>query len=380
MSAEYTLKIITNIQQTDTLEDSWRALTEKNIGCKSNIPFFMSWDWIQQWLRTYQEYILTLKIICIMRNNECIAIAPFYICQSRVLGMSIDSLSLIATNEPENCEVASEHMDIAFSPQYKHDIIQLLASHLKQCTDFNQYHLKDIHKNSLVYQLTQILRPDSHQYQEQLSGYQFTIDTNKKICFPDAFLKKKKRVLNKFVKLNNEERCEFNVAKSKNEALALYKQLVHLHQKRWQPKNKPGVFSNTHFYNFHKQLIKNSFHTNMITLSAITADNQIISVNYSINWHNTLYFYQSGIDDTYKPNLSPGLLNHLLLVNYCQENNIEQYNLLKSSEKDDYKSQFSQLGDELIDITMLSSVKMNIVLRTLKIIKRIRITLSKRFE
>jgi len=176
-----------------------------------------------------------------------------------------------------------------------------------------------------------------------------------------SFLKKKKRTLNKFEKLSKSQDCHFIVVNNIGDALKLYKKLIELHKKRWEHKNKPGVFSNNDFYEFHKNFIIKSFEKGMIVLSAIQIENEIISVNYSIKWHNTLYFYQSGIDECYKPNLSPGLLNHLLLIQYCREQDIQQYNLLKSA-KNDYKSQFSQLGDELIDITMLSSSNLNLFL------------------
>ena len=156
------------------------------------------------------------------------------------------------------------------------------------------------------------------------------------------------------------QHCEFIIANEEKQALKLYDQLIELHQKRWQQKNKPGVFANNYFYAFHRRFIKQYVEKGIVVLSAIQIENQIISVNYSIKWHNTLYFYQSGMDERYKPNLSPGLLNHLLLIQYCKEQNIQQYNLLKST-KNDYKSHFSQRGDELINITMLTSNKLNLI-------------------
>jgi hypothetical protein len=365
MTSLYSLKTITNIEQALLLESKWRALIEAysdNDNSQHNeaLQCFMSWEWLNQWLETYQDYIVELKIICILYDGEYVAIAPFYIGTNNTWGLTKKSLSFIATNEPEDCEVASEFIDIAYSTKHKQKIIQLLASQLSNISEITRFNFKDLNKYSVIYAICQILKTQKIAYEERTTGYQFYINVSDTCQYPTSFLKKKKRILNRFEKITSAKNCQFIIANDKTQALQLYDQLVELHQIRWRQKNKPGVFSNGYFYKFHKNLIEKSFEKGMIVLSAIQIESRIISVNYSIKWHGTLYFYQSGIDESFKPNLSPGLLNHLLLVQYCKEQHLQKYNLLKSL-KNDYKSKFSQLGDELIDVTMLSSNKSNLL-------------------
>jgi hypothetical protein len=359
MPSSYTVKTITNIKQAMMLEHEWRILTEINVEKRESTQCFMSWEWLSQWLQTYQDYIFELKIIYIIHNDEYIAIAPFYVSTNKTLGITTKTLSFIATNEPEYCEVASEFIDIAYADQHKPKIIELLTEKLSNLTDINKFNFRDLNKSSLMYSVCQQLKLKTIAYNEQITGYQFHINIAEPCQHSASFLKKKKRILNKFENIRNTQCGQFIIANEKKQALKLYEQLVELHQKRWQQKNKPGVFSNNYFYEFHRKFIEQYVEKGIIVLSAIQIENQIISVNYSIKWRNTLYFYQSGIDESYKPNLSPGLLNHLLLIQYCTEQKIQQYNLLKSA-KSDYKSQFSQLSDELIDITMLSSNILNL--------------------
>lgn len=359
MQSLYTVKTITNIKLAMLLKNEWRALTGANSQKKEPLQCFMSWEWLSQWLQTYQNYITELKIICILYNDEYVAIAPFYISKNKAFGITTKALSLIATNEPEHCEVASEFIDIAYSTEHKQKTIELLTEKLSNLTNINKFNFNDLNKRSLMYAICQKLQPKTIAYQEHVTGHQFYTNIADTFQYSTSFLKKKKRILNRFEKVSKSQNCQFIIARNEDQAFLLYEQLVELHQKRWQQKNKPGVFSNSSFYAFHRGFIKNSFKKGLIILSALQIDNQIISVNYSIKWHNTLYFYQSGIDELYKPNLSPGLLNHIMLIQYCKQQDIQQYNLLKSA-KNDYKSQFSQLGDELINITMLSSNKLNL--------------------
>jgi len=392
MHSSYKLKTLTNLNEVLALEPKWRILTEATTETttshKTDLPCFMAWEWLNQWLQTYQDFIIELNVICILYNDETIAIAPFYICINKAWGNTTKTLSLMATNEPEHCEIASEFIDVAYSTKHKQKIIELLTAHLIHLVEsvesaesvelnrITQYSFKDLHKNSLMFLICQKAKPQMLAYKEQISGYQFVTNIDNHSHYSASFLKKKKRILNRYYKMSNAKDCQFIIAKSKTVALELYEQLVQLHQKRWQKKDKAGVFSDDYFYTFHKNFIKQSFEKGMVVLSAIQIEGKIISVNYSIKWHNTLYFYQSGIDETYKPNLSPGLLNHLLLIDYCEKQHIQQYNLLKSTKKDDYKSQFAQLSDELIDITMLLPSKLNlfwfVLDRVKQVLKRLR--------
>tara|TARA_R110001599_G_scaffold79463_3_gene215308 strand:- start:14697 stop:15851 length:1155 start_codon:yes stop_codon:yes gene_type:complete len=359
MPSPYSVKTITNIEQAKLLENEWRILTEKNAEIKTDLQCFMSWEWLSQWLETYQDYILNLKIICVLYHDEVVAIAPFYISATNTWGVTQKALSFIATNEPEQCEVASEFIDIAYSILHKEKISELLSEQLIKLNNITKFSFKDLNKNALMYMVCQKIKAKMITYEEEVVGYQFINDINNPPQYSVSFLKKKKRILNKFEKIGNSKYCQFVIAKDAIQALKLYEKLVELHLQRWQQRNKPGVFSNNYFYEFHRNFIINCFKKGMIVLSAIQIENKIISVNYSIKWHNTLFFYQSGIDELHKPNVSPGLLNHLLLINYCEKQKIECYNLLKSSKIHDYKGQFSQVSDELINITMLLSNKFN---------------------
>ena len=357
MSSSYSFNVITDIDQAIMLETTWRTLTEQNI---ENLQCFMSWEWLVQWLVSYQDYIDELKIICVMHNDVCIAIAPLYVSTSKTFGMQTSTLAFIATNEPEICEVASELIDIAYLPSYKEVIVELLAKQFYALNNIHRFHFKDIHKNSLIYSVCQKIKSSMLSYSEQIVGYQFYINPDDNPNYPASFTKKRKRILNRFTKFQLTTNSKFIIADNKLLALKFYEHLIQLHQQRWHQRNKSGVFENHCFSNFHRLFIEKNFEKKMVVISALQIDEKIISVNYSLKWCNVLYFYQSGIDDTYKPNLSPGLLNHLLLVDYCKVNHIQQYNLLKSANIDDYKNQFSQLGDELIDVTMLLSTKLNV--------------------
>ena len=142
MPSLYTVETITDIKQAIMLENEWRTLIEATAEKKESVQCFMSWEWLTQWLQTYQDYIVELKIMCVLYNGTYVAIAPFYICTNSKWGITAKTLSFIATNEPENCEVASEFIDIAYSTQHKQKIIELLSFKLSHLTDITQFNFR----------------------------------------------------------------------------------------------------------------------------------------------------------------------------------------------------------------------------------------------
>ncbi|WP_440874866.1 GNAT family N-acetyltransferase [Thalassotalea sp. PLHSN55] len=352
----YTVKVITTKAELLTLKASWLLLERQQASDTSQC--FISWQWLTLWLDTYQDIVEELRVITVYHQQECIAIAPFYCRNKHVFAKK--ELAFIGTNEDEEAEVASELLDIVCLTQYKSDVSKLIAKQLIAFTDLSGFNFVDISKQSLIYSVCALMKNQMLSAQEANAGWQFYLTTTQNDEFTAKLLHKKKRIINRFYR---QENANFIIATNLAQALALFDDLVQLHQQRWQGKQKLGVFANPDFYAFHKKIIEQSFNDNESQLhaviSAVSVDNQTIAVNYSLKYRNKLYFYQSGINEYFQPNLSPGLLNHLLLVQYCQTAQITQYNLLKSASQNDYKKNISQLGLEVLSIKMLPFSNLN---------------------
>lgn len=330
----FTFKIINDINK---IENDWNDLILES----NTTNIFINYFWVNNWVNSYQNFIHKLNIIVVFDNKKCIAICPFYIAS-----ISSNTLSLIGTNEPETCEVNAEGMDIIFLKDYRENLLSYLVNIIDNHLNTKCISMKNIIEDSLIHSIAKKLS-GSKVSRQFPPCYQFIFDQFNNLESTLLTLKKNKRVLNKFI---NNEHCTFEIANSSACKELLFESLVKLHHNRWEAKGKRGVFDDKTFLNFHRSMLKDINFTKYVLLSAVKYKQEIISVNYSFHIDDTIYFYQAGINTTFKPNFSPGLLNHLLLIKYASGIDVNIYNLLLSNNTNTYKSGLSNNTVKLISI------------------------------
>jgi len=331
-----TFKIINNI---DELEDLWNCLLQTS----NTENIFLDYYWVRNWVKNYQHIIKELCVIVVFDKKKCIAINPFY-----VSSFQLNTLSLIGTNEPEECEVNAEGIDIIYLAQYRKELLIYLVSIIEKHINAQSIIIKNINEFSLIHDIAKQLSMSKFSHQSQ-PCYQFIFTQFDNIENTLLTKKKNKRTLNKFIK---DEYCIFEVAENNTSKNEFFDALIKLHHSRWRTKGKHGVFGNQTFFDFHKTLLSDTNFSKHILLSAIKYKQEIISVNYSFHIKDKIYFYQAGINTTFNPNFSPGLLNHLLLIKQIEKSGVNEYNLLLSHDIKSYKSGLSNDKNKLVSIAI----------------------------
>lgn len=323
--------------EIDEVESQWHTLIEAS-GTKN---IFLNYYWIRNWVKSYANNIEKLHLIVVFDNKKCVAISPFY-----VSSFHPKTLSLIGTNEPEQCEVNAEGMDVIYLTQYKEELLSYLVYIIEKHVNANCIVIKNIIEFSFIHRITEQLSRSKFS-REFEPCYQFIFNQFDNIKSTLDTHKKNKRTLNKFTK---DELCIFEVADNAYSKQEFFDVLIKLHQKRWKQKGKQGVFDNPVFLDFHRSLLLDANFAKFVLLSAIKYNQEIISVNYSFCFKDKIYFYQAGINSAFKPNFSPGLLNHLLLINHGRNIRTKEYNLLLSNDKNSYKNELSNHQTKLISV------------------------------
>jgi len=334
-----TFKIINNIDELEELEEQWNFLLQT--ATTGNV--FLDYYWVRNWVESYQNIIEKLYVVVVFDMKKCIAISPFY-----VSSFHANTLSFIGTNEPEECEVNAEGMDIIYLAQYREDLLIYLVSIIEKHINAHNIIIKNITEFSLIHAITKQLSIAKFSHQAE-PCYQFIFTQFNNIESSLLTNKKNKRSLNKFIK---DEDCIFEIAENDATKKEFFDTLVKLHHSRWETKGKQGVFDNRIFFDFHNSLLLDIEFSQYILLSAVKYKQEIISVNYSFYIKNKIYFYQAGINTTFKPNFSPGLLNHLLLIKQIERSGGNEYNLLLSHDINSYKSGLSNDKNKLVSITI----------------------------
>jgi CelD/BcsL family acetyltransferase involved in cellulose biosynthesis len=328
--------------QIDQLENQWNSLLEAT----DTTNIFLNFYWARNWLKNYHNHVESLQVIVIFDNNKCIAIAPLYISSYHK-----ETLALLGTNEPEWCEVQAEAMDIIYLAEYHDALVNYFVKIFETHFPIPSITLKNISKTSFIHNIATKLT-SKYFYIQNSSCYQFIFnqfDSVNSTLLLNKNNKNNKRILNKFLK---NDICTYEVADTDKEKKELFDTLVELHQKHWNYKGKKGVFAEREFLNFHRALLFDVNFNKNILLTAVKHDKKVLSVNYSFITKNKVYFYQAGIDSLFKPNFSPGLLNHLLLIKHGESIGVEEYNLLLSEDINSYKAKLSNRTTTLITVEL----------------------------
>jgi len=334
----------------DDLKSSWNDLLLK----QSHLSFFLSWEWLNTWWHTYANDTDKLFILLFEENNEVIGIVPLYIQNNEVI-------RFIGTGESEAEEVSSEYLDVICSIDNTNSIVKLLSTALtvKLNTvvklEFNNYLI-----NSAIHE-TIIQLKSQHWHHITLSGirYQASLKegfTHYKQSCSKSLIKKLLRHKNKFTSSLNGLLIPYHTQHKYVEGLNL---LASLHSNRWQKKNLDGAFTSNTFFEFHYQFCQLALKNNWLNIYTLESNENNIAAIYNINFQETCYFYQMGIDTDFKPNLSPGYLIHLLLIEQSINNKLHFYDFMKGTEQASYKSNLSDVRTKMFNAVLLKKNQPN---------------------
>ncbi len=95
-----------------------------------------------------------------------------------------------------------------------------------------------------------------------------------------------------------------------DEALAIYDELIALHQSAWQARGETGSFASRWFSDFHRGLIRKRFASGEIQLMRLRAGSATVGCLYNFVWGGTVSFYQSGFAFSDDNKRKPGLTCH----------------------------------------------------------------------
>ena len=93
-------------------------------------------------------------------------------------------------------------------------------------------------------------------------------------------------------------------AETVDEGLAIFREMIPLHQRRWQRVGKPGAFASARFTGFHEELIQRLLPKGQIVLFRVTAGEQMVGIFYGFAEGNVVYHYQWGLAEFEQNSLS----------------------------------------------------------------------------
>jgi CelD/BcsL family acetyltransferase involved in cellulose biosynthesis len=108
----------------------------------------------------------------------------------------------------------------------------------------------------------------------------------------------------------------FEIASDERAAVAIYDELVRLHQRAWEGRVEPGAFADPWFDKFHRRLIAKRFAHGEIQLARLRTAAQTIGCLYNYVSNGRVLVYQTGINPDADPKLKPGFFTHLFAIEH----------------------------------------------------------------
>jgi len=122
------------------------------------------------------------------------------------------------------------------------------------------------------------------------------------------------------------------------------RELVALHQTRWQPRGGSSAFDRPALVDFHEELSGLALARGWLRLFTLRLDDAAVAAVYGFRYRNTFYFYQSGFDPRHA-RASVGLIAVGLSIKAAVEEGVTEYDFLHGDEG--YKFHWARRTREL---------------------------------
>lgn len=345
-----TLETISNNCEFNNLKAEWEDLTDAS----DSATFFLGFHWFYIWWQHYSSAKDTLNIIIIRDNKKLIAILPLYISQN--------SLRFIGTNDNETDEVCTEYCDIICLKDFEDIVTPLLIIEMNKFLQRSvEIQFSNYLERSLLDKLVRKLQLH-HWTIKQSIGVRYYASLPETFehylgSLTPSFTKKMKRLSRK---CNNKLDSSIDKTTSKESIITNLEVLKDLHTTHWNLKNKTGAFTSERFFNFHYEFCLSMHNQEKLQLWILSVAEEPIAAIYCIDDKGTRFFYQSGINIEFKPNISPGNLIHLFAIEDAINSKIERYDFMNGGNTNSYKQTFTNQTSNMYNAKIFRKSTINL--------------------
>jgi CelD/BcsL family acetyltransferase involved in cellulose biosynthesis len=344
---------------------------------QSNHSFFLSADWIFNWLSVLPKEQKIIFVVGYKDNEPHLAFFigirkrirdKLFLTQSLYLNTTgleyYDSLTI-----EYNSILISSCINEEIYPLLWSDTIKFLDSFIKWDELYipgatEQMHVLcnkmiEIHKDTLHCEV----RSNENSYYVDLKK----IRANN-MDYSSLLRSKRRAQIRRSIK-EYEKNGEIRVSEAETieDALSMLNELAELHQQTWSKRGHPGAFSNNFLFDFHKQLIENSFENGRIQLLKFYNDSYTIGYKYNFIYGKDILSYQSGYNYLNNKKLQPGLVSLYLAIIYNAKMNYNTYDFLAGDSE--HKRSLSTDANKMSWLVLQKNRKRFVLERILRKIK-----------
>jgi CelD/BcsL family acetyltransferase involved in cellulose biosynthesis len=316
------VKQCTSFDELTEYAPIWNTLLRKS---KDN-DVFSTWEWISCWWK-HLGGSRELRVLIAEENEKIMAIAPLMFSKYSVMKLwTINKIEFVGSPQ-------SDYNNFIWIEK-EEQCLGLFLEHLLQQTDWDTLELTYLREGTLSATLLHELGPAMSSKLENrvLTTCPYIQLPSSKEEFHKSLGPWMRRNLRKQTRRLGEDRIGLKTHldyDSLEEAMDL---LFDLHERRWRGRGELGVFADREVAEFHRELAGIFDKNGWLALSFLTVDNEPVAAEYSFDYREKRYGYQSGFDPGFS-HYSVGSLLRLRNIETCITKHLTEYDFSRGGQQ-----------------------------------------------
>lgn len=353
---------VTSIERYEGLSSDWITVESS-----SNETFFLSWNWINNWLESYSPKV---DVLTVRFEGNLVGIA--LLCRSefsQANRFNSKRLHINQTGDSRLDQIWTEYNGILSSIGHEASVRLLMLPYLVS----NYASWDELHVGAVTEELARSMSESSglsriDMWQSPSYGVNLKRLKDNKLSYLDSLSRNTRYQIRRSIKLyGSDGPFALHFASSQEQAISYFNEIAPFHIAKWGTGEGQSGFTNPHFVKFHKNLISNTFHLGCIDLIKITSGERVLGYLYNFIYRDCVYFYLSGLVTENDAKLKPGLSAHSQVIQHYLDNDFAFYDFMGGDDR--YKSSLGEKHAQLYQIALqknLAKFKIESCLRKLK--------------
>lgn len=314
-----------------------------------SIGFFVSWGWIDVWLRSLPAD-RDVDFIAVYRDQALIGGFCLGIVRSVQHGLFYKARAYLNESGDKEMDALTIEYNTALGPLDRDTWNCILSSDV--LADIEEFYFTNITADA--YDSINFDSALSIKFSDQKHSYLVDLDalrTSRQNYLDQLSTNKRSQVRKSLAYYGGVGEIKIEEAASVEEAKLFLAELMQLHQLRWRERGFSGAFASEYFVTFHHELIASRFATGEIQVLKFSNLNVCIGYLYNFVFGTDVYYYQSGFAYESSNAARPGLVCHYLAIEHNLARGMTNYNFLAGNAQ--YKRSLSTAQDNLYTVALV---------------------------
>lgn len=326
------VSVVEDAQDFDALEPEWNALLER---CDATV--FQTFEWHRTWWSHFGERApnARLHLVTLRGRDGLVAVAPFWVDRSRVLGVPLRRLFFVG--HPD-----TDYLDLLVEPGREEQCVELVAAHLADRPGLLDLAiLADTPDGSRTGALLHDALRRRGWAASRTVG-ELCPRTSLRASWEETLasfqINHRREIRRRARNIEKAFPTELELVRSGEQVDAAVQEFIEMHQERWARDGYWGAFVDPGRAAFQRDVAQRLARRGWLLLAFLRVGGERVAVNYNFTFRDTVYVYLTGARN--RPDLrqlSPGRVIHGMCMKWAVEHGRTVYDFMRGTEHYKYE-------------------------------------------